>query len=177
MNNLPQFKDTEELLNWLGEIAKEKELEFLLAFMDDGVVWGYIAQGELHLSTSAFQGVGAILRYDTIKTAHLFGNAGEFILNRSEAGFAQYWLTEKGLNPDDYFDENYLLWGESATSSQDGFTLFEEGRQGLKHAPPILGKIAVLKVRHYYGKDEYTGKVFIANSRLLGLINVPEVKA
>lgn len=75
--------------------------------------------------------------------------------------------------------EPYLLWGSEVLAAQDGFSLLQQGAQGLRHAPPLSVSAAgpvqrVPKpltqaiVRHYVAYDEQ-GQARVAVSRLVSL--------
>jgi len=68
-------------------------------------------------------------------------------------------------------EECYWLWGTGLLSG-DGFSLLNEGEQGLRHAPPFEGVKETqrlgLKVRHYIDENA-NGWQRISASRLVGL--------
>jgi CRISPR-associated protein (TIGR03984 family) len=77
------------------------------------------------------------------------------------------------------FDEAHVLWGTQSIGQKDGFTLMTDGRQGLRHAVPLLVPDDVLdekrrshplrlRVRHYLTYDA-DGQVQISLSRLVAL--------
>lgn len=179
-----------DVVAWLGETARAHGLQHLLAHADDGVVWGRL-DGERMVTPSA-EGVGAPLRAETLQEARLFSESGEVLVWRTEDGFRARLVTAAaGAAPtwDDCYDEPYLLWGSRAQPLASGFTLLEEGAEGLRHAPPLPDGTqarlpAALRVRHYVtytsdsgdtgrGAHAAAGLARIAASRLVGFTDLP----
>jgi CRISPR-associated protein (TIGR03984 family) len=72
------------------------------------------------------------------------------------------------------------LWGTQSVEQRDGFTLMTNGRQGLRHAAPLLVPQDILderrrshplrlRVRHYLTYDADDGQANISLSRLVAL--------
>ncbi len=170
--------------NWLKEKVKTEAL-FLLAHADDGVIWGrFDDEGKLHLSGEAFsEYVPVKLRAVTLQQARLFGEAGELLVWQVEGGFRGRVLTDELVSADDQRNETHWLWGTSTEDeakgikTDNGFTLMRDGQQGLTHPVPIplpgRDRRAGLKVRHYLGDDAH-GQAYIALSRLMNVVEVPE---
>lgn len=162
-----------DLTGWLQQQSQYLKKPILLAHADDGVVWGYWDEkGNLHLSGEAFPVTHCALRLETLQQARLFAQNGEVLLWNA----AGEWRARRILDGADIssvpnaLEEEYLLWGDSRQQHL-GFTLMEEGIEGLRHAPPIEmpgGQRAALVVRHYLDADK-DGQVFIAFSRLVRL--------
>ncbi len=167
------FTTAPELITWLCDQAKTVQAKYLLAHADDGVIWGRFEAENLRLSGDVFAQVKVDLRPNTLQQARLFGPNGEISLwrveNHPQGSF--YWHTEEGktADPSTLIKENYRLWGE-AEEIKDGFSLMDEGQQGLLHALPIPllpQQRATLTVYHCieYPDDQAT----ITHSRLVSI--------
>ncbi len=169
----------EELRKWLQTKAGEHGLSYLLAYADDGVIWGRLADtGQLQLSGEAFGEVSVELRPSTLQQARLFGPIGELFLWRMDEGFSCRLITDGEAKPKNALEDTYWLWGTRGRLGGE-FTLMEEGKQGLFHAPPLKDaarRRGGLKVRHYVEYDPETGQAYISHSRLVDLQIVEEAK-
>jgi CRISPR-associated protein (TIGR03984 family) len=171
-----------ELLSWLVEQARTRGVSLLLAHADDGVIWGRVENESLLTAAEVFaEAQFPPLRLTTLQQARLFGPAGELLLWRSDPGWCARWVTD-GPTGDGYYDEAQMLWGTQWEGSGKGFTLVHEGRQGLRHAPPIeIASTAFddkgqrrplrLQVRHYLANDADTG---LSRHVLSRLVNVTQ---
>ena len=165
---------------WLAAQAKQPGMDIVLAQADDGVIWGKVDGGQLKLAGNAHPEVKVEFRAVTLQQARLFGPAGELYVWRTADGFAARMIAD-GNNPsdDDCLEDRQWLWGTLGDKgkAQGGFTLLVEGRQGLRHAPPITGlgqeQRVMLTARHYLDYDD-EGQAYIAGSRLTGLVKVEE---
>lgn len=206
MQNKPCLKEPEpvgELRDphaWLAQKAQVYGLTHLLAHADDGVIWGRLdANGRLVTSHDALHNTQAQndrdrrrieaakrslppLRPETLQQARLFGEQAELFIWRDGDGAWRGRLlreTADGENPNwsESFDEPQLLWGTHGTPLEDGFTLLEDGAQGLYHAVPLqvalveasegrLKQSVRLNIRHYLDYDEQ-GQAYVAVSRLV----------
>jgi CRISPR-associated protein (TIGR03984 family) len=155
-------------------------VSLLLAHADDGVIWGRVENGRL-LTAAAVFGEAAFppLRMATLQQARLFGPAGELLLWRGDSDWRARWVTDVPTG-DGYYDEVQMLWGNQCEDTRDGFTLVHEGRQGLRHAPPIeilptafgdkgQHRPVRLQVRHYLTVDAETGLSRLVLSRLMNV--------
>ncbi len=157
---------------WLAEQAQDG-MDLLLAHADDGVIWGKVESGTLRLAGDVFAELEVELRATTLQQARLFGPTGELLVWRNGKRFVARLIADGKDKPDGALEaEPNWLWGDHALEAKDGFTLLEEGRQGLCHAPPIggltEGQRATLWVRHYLDFDD-EDQAHIALSRLVGL--------
>jgi CRISPR-associated protein (TIGR03984 family) len=174
-----------DLRSWLQEQAKEHNLTYLLAHADDGVIWGVIqSDGTLKTSHEAAQGnakaeaVCPPLRLLTLQQARLFGKDAELLLWRDGDNVFHARLIEdaKGGGTADWkeaYDEAQLLWGTQKAKDVElthGFTLLEDGAQGLRHAVPLTPDMTKqrvqLIVRHYLADEDFAR---VAVSRLVAL--------
>lgn len=174
--------DVEDLTTWLLAQAQAYDLTTLLAHADDGVIWGRMNdEGTLLTSRDVFgEPPSPELRLATLQQAHFFGERAELLLWRTVEGW-QARLAEDSPEGEHY-DQTQLLWGDRHVKANQGFTLVEEGRQGLRHAPPVVVPAAEfaadrrplrLWVRHYLKTDPETGVVDVALSRLVKVDYVP----
>jgi CRISPR-associated protein (TIGR03984 family) len=178
--------DLADVAAWLLKQARKHGLTTLLTHADDGVIWGRMTdEGTLLTSYDVFgEPPSPKLRLGTLQQARLFGERAELLLWRTAAGW-QARLAED--DPEgEHYDQSQLLWGDRYIDDAEGFTLVEEGRQGLHHAPPVDVPEAEflaekkepeqkeqsrrplrLWVRHYLTTNSKTGVVDVALSRLV----------
>ncbi len=172
--------------DWLRQQAVAHQLVWLLAHADDGVIWGRLDGGRLLTSHEAAQGDERALaccpplREETLQQARLFAQHAELLLWRDgdNAWHARLIRDAREGEPttwDDALDERQMLWGTRGTPRPHGFTLLEDGAQGLRHAVPMQLPLAEggktrpprLVVRHYLDKNDPFAR--IVASRLVGL--------
>jgi CRISPR-associated protein (TIGR03984 family) len=190
----------DDLIGWLAEQANTHQLPYLLAHATDGVIWGRLDEnGRLQTSYTALHATQGQsdwdkyriktaknslppLRPETLQQARLFGARAELYIWRDGDGeWNGRWLRDvaDGEKPDwsESFDEPQLLWGTHGTRLEHGFTLLEDGAQGLYHAVPVevalikeangeLKQPVQLNIRHYLAYDEQ-GQAYVAVSRLV----------
>ncbi len=159
-----------ELEAWLFE-QLEKHGPTLLAFADDGVIWGRLVNGNLRLSPDT-----PPLREITLQQAFVFGEKCEVRLFRAELGGWQALRVVDGDNPELVIKESQVLWGDKADEpAKNGFFYTEEYRAGIPGQWLPLDKpfgptqCARLEVHHLVEVDKETGEARIALSRLAGL--------
>lgn len=184
------FEKETALRQWLIDTAKHYDLNYLLAFDEEGVIWGKFDDNQLVLASEALPNISEIhtpLRTKTLRQARLFGKKGEVLLWSTGNGFKARFLKEDKPEGDeqddpDVFTETYWLWGQGMlqpnTDGSSDFTLMHEGKQGLRHAPPLpdaINKRGGLIVKHHLEYDA-KGQAYIARSRLAGLEIVQEEK-
>jgi CRISPR-associated protein (TIGR03984 family) len=168
----------EDLITWLLAQAQAYDLTTLLTHADDGVIWGKITSNGLQTSHSVFGAPPSPeLRIKTLQQARLFGERAELLLWRTPQGWRAR-LAEDVPETGKHYDQTQLLWGNRYLTSRNGFTLVAEGRQGLRHAPPLEVPEGAfnderhplyLQVRHYLATDPETGVVAVILSRLVGV--------
>lgn len=173
---------------WLVSNA-QRDMGFVLAHAEDGVIWGRVENGQLGLAGKRFSQVDVSLDIRTLQQARLFGPAGEVIVWRTPEGKFLARRIADGPTPSaDTIEDQQWLWGTPigekdaqgrfSLMERHGFMLLREGKQGLRHAPPIghlglkLDERVMLTVRHYIDSDPQTGLAYIADSRLLELRRV-----
>jgi CRISPR-associated protein (TIGR03984 family) len=165
------LKPGHNVVEWLSNQAQEHELTHLLAFADDGIVWGRLANSRWVTAReifSAVEEVQAQLTPHTLQKAHLFNLSIELRLWKQGPEWYYAWFTD--ASGQDMIEERYLLWGTCETPGEL-FSLMSEGEQGLLHAPPVnlaMGRRAALVIHHSLDYDQ-EGQAFIAHSRLVNL--------
>ncbi len=170
----PQLFPDIDLKPWLEEQAQTHGLRWLLANLDNGIIWGEWREGRLHLSSEAFGRSELRLDPAILQQARLFSEQGELRIWQGATGL-QAQLCCDGVGTESaWIDEEYLLWGTAVGASANGFTELIEGAQGISHSPPLsvaptAKRRAKLRVRHYLHEDG-DGVVRISDSRLVELI-------
>jgi len=156
-----------ELEKWIAEQLKNYG-DTLLAFADDGVIWGKLQKGELKTAPNA-----PALSELTLQQASIFGTDCEVRLFRDEKGG---WQAVRLVDADDWFAESQVLWGNEAKgSAEDGFIYASEYRAGIPGQWLPLSatfdpkQCARLEVHHQVQVDNETGEARIVASRLAGL--------
>jgi CRISPR-associated protein (TIGR03984 family) len=159
---------------WLAGQANDGR-PFLLAFADDGIVWGRWAGGKLMTAAEAANATkfAAPLRGDTLWQASIFGPTDEVRLFRGEDGS---WQARLITDKQDVIPESQLLSGDMFVEAYAGFThLRDKRQQGLDHIPPVklsaadleAGRRARLLIHHQIDRDKATGEARIETSRLV----------
>lgn len=162
---------------WFEANAKS-DMDYLLAHAEDGVIWGKVVDKQLMLAGSEFAEVKVDLRVETLQQARLFGVAGEILVWRDGDDFKGRQVMDGAKPAAEIVEEVQWLWGTKDTrKTGQTFTLLREGKQGLLHAPPLIGldndQGVALNLRHYLDYDQ-NGQAYIALSRLTGLSLVEE---
>lgn len=153
---------------WLEEKAKAHNLCWLLAHAYDGVIWGEMRYGSLHVSTELF---GPELRSTTLQSARLFGENSELLIWRANNGWQARLIKDgEGIDIECYEEQN-LLWGTNVENRKNGFALLSHGSDGKRHAPPIKEDFELplaINIRHYIKYDE-DGQAYVQFSRLVSI--------
>jgi CRISPR-associated protein (TIGR03984 family) len=186
--NLP-----DNLINWLIAQAGDTEF-FLLAHLDDGVLWGRVGNGEVITGHDVVEKTNPkspilnytpMLRLKTLQTLRLFNESAEGMLWRVPddltSSWYWRWMWEVENETDAYFhwafEEAHLLWGTNFQPINHQFTLATDGAEGLRHVVPIpvpagdygiSGRPLRLRMRHYIEPD-FQGCARVSASRLLKL--------
>jgi len=166
--------------------AQQHGLQTLLAHADDGVIWGTVDGAKLLTSHDVFgDSLSPPLRTVTLQQARLFGECVELLLWRAESEWRAR-LVEDTPDGGKHYDEFQTLWGNRCVQARDGFALVCEGRQGLRHAPPVNIPAAEfsedhrplrLQVRHYLKVEPETGLLRVTLSRLVRVKTKPRAQA
>jgi CRISPR-associated protein (TIGR03984 family) len=175
--------------DWIRAQARKIGQGWLLAHADDGIIWGKIDSGNLVLigtdEAVQLEIDDVPLRAETLQTARLFSRQQEIMVWRADRGAAwqaRHIIDDTGDSWVRSFDEAHILWGDTAYAAGNGFTLMEEGAQGMRHAVPLdhvpipnqpedgaVKNPLRLVVRHYLDTDANTGFVRVGLSRLVEL--------
>jgi len=164
MSNLPENNDVSA---WLESQMSDKR-PTLLAFADDGVIWGCLVNKKLVTGPNQPE-----LRGSTLQQAFVFGQEDEIRLFHDELG---NWKTSHVADAGDVIVESQILWGnQNEGDLQNGFLQVSEFRKGIPNQYLPVGRpigndeCVRLEVRHLIEYDEKTGEARIAISRLAGL--------
>lgn len=151
---------------------------WLLAYADDGVIWGKVENGQVLTSWDVVVGTKhesycPPLREVTLQSARLFNENGEIMVWRdAQTGAWRGRMIYAVDEPSDFshaLDEQYLLWGNRAEAITDDFTLLRDSGQGLRHIVPLAtDTVPALRVRHLIKRDD-KGFARITASRLVAL--------
>lgn len=164
-----------------GEGADMAGLRWLLAYCDDGVIWGRREpdRGGWRLSNGPFPQVSPSLQESNLQELRVFGAEAEVLVWRVADGFLGRRLVEVGSrasgDPTAPADEMRILLGNQLLDGPyQGFTLVGDGT-GSRHAAPLAcssdqfrGRRHPLRlaVRHYF-MQRGDGTVRVAVSRLI----------
>ena len=173
---------TSIILSFLQKNAKNGDI--LLAYFQDGVLWGKVIDDELIYPKTPEFNDSAFLR------AFLFNETRELRIIKTLEGLIKAFESyeKEDYQGDDFsFDRNYLLWGDKIAYPQPegcpkGFTCVEMGQRGIRQVLPVSEselvkkdkKIhrPVLKLRYYAKtsqRDADKGNYHIYARRLLGI--------
>lgn len=161
---------------------------WLLAHCDDGVVWGkrYDLKDPWYLSHVPFPDISPKVSKRNLQQLRIFGSTQEVLIWRIEGSFRGRTLTdteeiENALQP---ITEEHILVGDRLLADpKEGFSLVGEAN-GTRHAVPFRCEVADfqaqgrvqwplrLTVKHYLAKDNETGSLRIAVSRLVHVRNI-----
>lgn len=175
---------TGEVGAWLNQ--QEGDMVFLLAHTTGGIVWGRKLEGGWQLSSQE-----TALSTHTLLEMRLFGLTKEILVWKDRESLVARQIVDTGENSiaDSRIEESQILWGTALAEVTNnvepppsGFTLMQDGVQGLRHAVPLPtdivkaaldpnGAIRPLRLHlcHYLIADKETGLARIAISRLKGV--------
>jgi len=169
-----------------GEPEEVRGLVWALAHCDAGVTWGRhdTSAKVWRLGNQAVPDVSPPIRPEALQELRLFGEAGEVLIWRTDAGLRGRMLLDSApgaarsndadsLRPS---DESRILRGDHVVQKcEHGFSHVGD-RTGAEQVLPLevtkeqLQAAQVrLEVRHYYESDADTGAVRIAATRLVTL--------
>jgi CRISPR-associated protein (TIGR03984 family) len=163
IEKLPENNDVRA---WLESQMNDKR-PTLLAFADDGVIWGRWVNSKLVTALGQPE-----LRGKTLQQAYVFGLADEVRLFRDELGG---WQARRVVDTGDVIVESQILWGDQSEGRQGDFLEVSEFRKGIPNQfLPVDGvfgdeECVRLEVHHMVTYNEETGEARIALSRLAGL--------
>jgi len=193
---LQPIGDSEICQRWLGWVAGERDdapsidakgLRWALAHCNGGVTWGHFDAGKSvwHLGCQAVPDVSPPIRKDTLQELRLFGEPGEVLVWRTEAGLRGRILREREpaadradeADPLRPSDELRILRGDDVCATVEHGFAHVVDRTGAEQVVPAditaehlrVPRIH-LRVRHYWEQDAETGAVRIAATRLVDLV-------
>ena len=182
----------EGLLNWAcgGECPTDvaaADFQWLLAYCDDGIVWGEQRAGKWALPGKAFREISPELKRESLIELRIFGKKSEILIWRNHndtlngrilSGNGNAASLDKSLSS---MEETFIVLGDRVVETfKDGFTVIGSSN-GARHAVPFELKDTDfgtkdnskwplrLGVTHYFAQDDKTGCVRIAASRLRSL--------
>ncbi len=159
----PMMSSAQSFLAWIKEQSPNLDEATLLAYASDGVIWGEVENGQLHLAPPP----SPAWEPDHLLEVWLFNPGEAWHLWRDEQTQWRGWyLKEQGGNSQQamcqYYDEPYLLWGTHYEGKENGFTVVSEGERGLRQAVPLQVAPSsfqdghhplCLWMRHYVGME------------------------
>ncbi len=165
---------------WIAGQMKENNLTFLLAFADDGVIWGRMDNGSLVIAHETTQKEErknyTELRGKTLQQAYAFSDKMEVRLFRDELNA---WKALKIEDEGEVITESQVLWGDKLDKDENqpthpGFMCLLAERKGIPpQIVPIKDDLDATKcVRlevHHLVKYNEDGEAYIEISRLAGL--------
>jgi len=162
-----------------------REFRWFLAHCDNGVTWGVRKGDEWHQSSDVFPKLSPVPSAGNLQQIRLFDEraellawkmgdhfAGRVLRDRNDAGTPQ-WATP--------LSETWLLTGDRLLQEKDGFFVVGDGF-GCRHAIPLdhctdgdfeggQQHPLVMNIRHYFERNEETGVVRIAATRVVSIEN------
>jgi len=174
INELPQ---SDNVHAWLLSQLKDKGETTLLAFADDGVIWGSW-DGKTLVTAHEIDSSHPELRGKTLQQAYLFDAKDEVRLFRDELNqWKAVKISSDTNDPERVIVEKQILWGDKPDvkqPTQTGFLRVLAERKGIpSQVIPVKGPLGDkanihLEVHHLvdYNKD---GEAYIVASRLVGL--------
>ena len=182
-------EECRNVVNWAGGEAKPHGMAngfvWLLAHLADGVTWGMLdGNGQWALGSTAFPDLCPTIREDNLLELRLFGQEAEILVWSHDDGFSGRLLRDDpagGQEPcvEPYYEALILLGDRLIEKPKDGFSRVGTG-DGREQAVPLEcsqedfynGRWPLrLRVRHYFKRDENTGTVHVAATRLVDVYN------
>jgi len=156
---------------------------WLLAYCDDGVVWGRRDGDDQgwRLSSGPFPAISPPFRGAALQQARLFGPDVEVSIWRTDDTFRGRLLADAAPADDPALHaagQTYVVLGDRwLDGPRDGFTLVGDGT-GSRHAVPLSCSSDAfrqqrmplrMRARHYFTQDPDVGVVRVAATRLVTL--------
>lgn len=166
-------EDNQQVTKWLAAQLNDRH-PYLLAFADDGVIWGRLVDGRLKTSHDIDSGASPELMGETLQQAFVFGPEEEIRLFHDELGNWKALCVKDG---DPLILECQILWGDKLVeSTPDGFSKVKDTTKGIPdqiiplEIKSLTEKECIrLDIHHFVEFDEKTGEARISLSRLAGL--------
>ncbi len=167
--------------DWLCKQPDMGAVAWLLAYADDGLIWGKIEGGKLLLAHEVFKNSSPELQVETLQHLYLFSEKAEIHVWKDAGSLKVCRLKDGPDVVEESITRDLILWGTKVFEGPDdrGFTWMEDGGQGLRHAVPLkvdtskldedkLLRPLRLSVRQYLDYDA-DGQVFVTAVRLVKL--------
>jgi CRISPR-associated protein (TIGR03984 family) len=175
--------DTERCKAWIGYVLGERPQPlpitppaWALFHCDDGVTWGYFDDGTWRLGSQVFPDVSPRLSAISLQELRVFCRAFEVLIWRAQDGYRGRVLRDvepsSVLDPLAPDEEERPLLGDRAIEQRGRFTRVGDGT-GAEQVLPLrlpqgfMSARPRLVLRHYFARDERTGCVRVAASRLV----------
>jgi len=160
----------------------DKDFKWALAHCTDGVTWGVCSDRTWQMSSDDFSDLCPEVTEDNLIELRIFGRSAEILIWRNEGTMAGRMLRDSDIedpnSPLKPADEIRIVLGDRLLGKpRGGFSRVGTAR-GLEQAVPLQCSEddfregcwpLRLKVRHYFERDEKTGVVRVAVSRLVEL--------
>jgi CRISPR-associated protein (TIGR03984 family) len=149
---------------------------WVLFHCDDGITWGRVDGARWRLGSELFPETSPRPSQLSIQELRMFCRAFEVLIWRTQDRYRGRVLRDVErssvsgpVGPD---EEERPLLGDHVIEHRDGFTLVEDGSGAeqvlpLRLSPGSISTRPQLVVRHYFARDERTGCVRVAASRLV----------
>lgn len=166
---IEKLPENDNVRAWLENQLNEKR-PTLLAFADDGVIWGRLVDKKLVTGPGQPE-----LHGKTLQQAFAFGEDDEVRLFRDELGDWKARCVVDVGNVENVIVESQILWGDKSVGRQGDFLEVSEFRKGIPNQFLPVDDVfneeecVRLEVHHMVTYDEQTGEARIALSRLAGL--------
>jgi len=157
-------------------LGAPRDWTWLLCHCDDGVTWGWRVGDEWRLGSSHFPDLSPTPSEANIQEVRIFSPSAEVLIWRTGKGFHGRIVHDDYVDyreqPDRPMDELRVLLGTRIREHRDCFTRVEDGT-GAEQAVPLHlpggspSSWPRLCVRHYFSRDERTGCVRVAMTRLV----------
>ncbi len=110
----------QDLFEWLNAHAQTYSLTYLLAHVDDGIIWGHFRQGNLNISNCVLP-QSPLLHLSTLQQCRVFSQAGEVMLWRFRDEWKARFIGDLKTKP---ITENQILWEHMGISETMKVSLF-----------------------------------------------------
>ena len=169
---------TRDFRSGLETLCNEYALEFLLIFMDYGVLWGRMIDGSLLLSIDQNK-IGELntpdqLALEVFQQGYCFSPALELCLWKSQNTLQISWIESSRVkDKNEKIEEMYCLWGTvNGPQTKQGFLHLSESGRGINQYVPAPVEASKnrnrlgLSVTHFLEEDKDNGQYYIETSKL-----------
>lgn len=175
------INENTDLKSWF---MKQQELigepSWLIAYADNGVVWGEAKEGLLTTAFDVFNaespGVFPQLQVVTLQSARFFGEKAEIQVYRKDGLLKAVLIRENGNDIHEHsFTRSYMLWGNNLKKQKDGWSWLYDGQLGIEQAIPLdfpatfTGRPFWIEIRYYFQYEKDHGQARVAANRLVTL--------